>query len=180
MTIIVDNCLCIYSIIHILNIDEKLSYIHYIIICVCNLVNRKGQNRVGLWCPSVDNCIRRFLCTKVTSYLYNIICIILSNSYLSDNSLANISECLAYSIRLGCMCVLCHHREILSDDPILSVPSVVPKLTTPRVFTSELVHGEPVDRCSGLTQQERNKVSRKENGLGACTGLQSKVAQFWI
>ena len=63
------------------------------------------------------------------------------------------------------MCVPCHHREILSDDPILSVPSVVPKLTTPRVFTSELVHGEPVDKCSGLTQEERNKASRKEDGF---------------
>ena len=78
------------------------------------------------------------------------------------------------------MCVPCHHREILSDDPILSVPSVVPKLTTPRVFTSELVHGEPVDKCSGLPQEERNKASRKEDGLGACTGLQSEVAWFWI
>ena len=78
------------------------------------------------------------------------------------------------------MCVPCHHREILSDDPILSVPSVVPKLTTPRVFTSELVHGEPVDKCSGLTQEERNKASRKEDGLGASTGLWSEVAWFRI
>ena len=59
----------------------------------------------------------------------------------------------------GAVCVFFPHREILSGDPILHVPSVIPELTTHRVFTSELVHGEPVDKCSGLTQKERNKAS---------------------
>ena len=67
-------------------------------------------------------------------------------------------------------------RDTLSGDPVLCVPSVFPELTTRRVFTSELVHGETVDNHSGFSQEERNKASRRDTGGGgggvvACTGL---------
>ncbi|KAK7482191.1 hypothetical protein BaRGS_00026540 [Batillaria attramentaria] len=49
-------------------------------------------------------------------------------------------------------------RELLKDDPILYVPEVISDLSTHHVLTTEFVEGLPLDKCTELDQETRNKV----------------------
>lgn len=57
------------------------------------------------------------------------------------------------SLRLLMVC-----RELLTSEDRIAVPRVIPELTTPRVLTTELVEGVPLDECCNLPQETRNKV----------------------
>nr|KAG5695949.1 hypothetical protein BaRGS_017530 [Batillaria attramentaria] len=49
-------------------------------------------------------------------------------------------------------------RELLKDDPILYVPEVISDLSTHHVLTTEFVEGLPLDKCTELDQETRNKI----------------------
>ena len=59
-------------------------------------------------------------------------------------------------------------RELLASEDGVSVPRVIPELTTVRVLTTELVEGVPLDECCNLPQETRNKVRCP---LGVCLQL---------
>ena len=48
---------------------------------------------------------------------------------------------------------------LLKDDPVFSVPRVNLDLTTNDILVSELVDGEPFDKCVDLPQEQRDFVS---------------------
>ncbi|XP_058165373.1 atypical kinase COQ8A, mitochondrial isoform X2 [Dasypus novemcinctus] len=49
-------------------------------------------------------------------------------------------------------------RELLRDHPFFYVPEVVDELSSPRVLTTELVPGFPLDQAEGLSQEIRNEI----------------------
>ncbi|XP_074861408.1 atypical kinase COQ8A, mitochondrial-like [Carettochelys insculpta] len=49
-------------------------------------------------------------------------------------------------------------QELLQDDPVFYVPSVIGELSTQRVLTTELVPGFPLDQAQGLDQETRNRI----------------------
>ena len=58
-------------------------------------------------------------------------------------------------------------RELLASEDRISVPRVIPELTTLRVLTTELVEGVPLDECCSLPQETRNIVCLLIAKLGA-------------
>ncbi|KAM4860509.1 atypical kinase COQ8A, mitochondrial isoform 2-T4 [Thomomys bottae] len=55
-------------------------------------------------------------------------------------------------------------RELLKDHPFFYVPEVVDELCSPRVLTTELVAGFPLDQAEGLSQEIRNEVALLDFG----------------
>ncbi|KAM6219602.1 atypical kinase COQ8A, mitochondrial [Rhynchocyon petersi] len=49
-------------------------------------------------------------------------------------------------------------RELLRDHPFFYVPEIVDELCSPRVLTTELVSGFPLDQAEGLSQEIRNEI----------------------
>ncbi|XP_036611330.1 atypical kinase COQ8A, mitochondrial [Trichosurus vulpecula] len=49
-------------------------------------------------------------------------------------------------------------RELLKDHPFFCVPEVIDELCSPRVLTTELVSGFPLDQAEGLSQEIRNEI----------------------
>ena len=47
----------------------------------------------------------------------------------------------------------------MADDPRFYVPEVIDEFSTKSVLTTELVSGEPLDKCLELDQDVRNEVS---------------------
>ncbi|RNA25866.1 aarF domain-containing kinase 4-like [Brachionus plicatilis] len=56
--------------------------------------------------------------------------------------------------------------ELLQADDVFVVPKVYMQLTTPNILVTELIEGEPFDKCVDLPQQERDHISR--NMLRLC------------
>uniref|UniRef100_A0A8D0HUU4 ABC1 atypical kinase-like domain-containing protein n=1 Tax=Sphenodon punctatus TaxID=8508 RepID=A0A8D0HUU4_SPHPU len=55
--------------------------------------------------------------------------------------------------------------QLLGDDPVFYVPSVVDKLSGKRVLTTELAPGFPLDQAEGLEQETRDKLGAAILGL---------------
>ncbi|XP_037761496.1 atypical kinase COQ8A, mitochondrial [Chelonia mydas] len=49
-------------------------------------------------------------------------------------------------------------QQLLQEDPVFYVPSVISELSTQRVLTTELVPGFPLDQAQGLDQETRNRI----------------------
>ncbi|XP_027011326.2 atypical kinase COQ8B, mitochondrial [Tachysurus fulvidraco] len=49
-------------------------------------------------------------------------------------------------------------KTLMEGDPIFKVPEVIDELTTSRVITMELINGVPLDSCTDLDQETRNKI----------------------
>ncbi|XP_075795283.1 atypical kinase COQ8A, mitochondrial-like [Pelodiscus sinensis] len=49
-------------------------------------------------------------------------------------------------------------QQLLQDDPVFYVPSVIGELSTQQVLTMELVPGFPLDQAQGLDQETRNRI----------------------
>ncbi len=48
--------------------------------------------------------------------------------------------------------------QLIGDDPVFQVPKVYPEQTTKNILVTELVEGEPFDKCEELPQEQRNFV----------------------
>lgn len=55
--------------------------------------------------------------------------------------------------------------QLLGDDPVFRLPRVYEELTTKQVLFTELVEGEPFDKCMSLDQEQRNFVSTRSLGF---------------
>jgi aarF domain-containing kinase len=49
--------------------------------------------------------------------------------------------------------------ELIGNDPVFLIPKVYSQLTTKNILVTELVEGEPFDKCEDLTQEQRNFVN---------------------
>ncbi|CAF1005696.1 unnamed protein product [Brachionus calyciflorus] len=56
--------------------------------------------------------------------------------------------------------------DLLKDDPVFVVPKVYMDLTTKNILVTELIDGEPFDKCVDLPQEQKNLISR--NMLRLC------------
>ena len=50
-------------------------------------------------------------------------------------------------------------RELLKDHDEFYVPEVIDELSTQQILTTEYVEGLPLDACTDLDQETKNKVS---------------------
>ncbi len=49
--------------------------------------------------------------------------------------------------------------KLIENNPAFHVPKVYLDLTTKQILVTELIDGEPFDKCQGLDQEQRNFVS---------------------
>lgn len=52
------------------------------------------------------------------------------------------------------------YRGLVADEPMVSVPAVVDEFSTPRVLTSELIHGMPIDRLATYSKGNVDQAVR--------------------
>jgi len=52
-------------------------------------------------------------------------------------------------------------KQLFSSDGVIFIPDVIMSLTTPRVFTSEFIYGERVDKLDEYDQETRDYVGYK-------------------
>lgn len=48
----------------------------------------------------------------------------------------------------------------MKDHPFFYVPEVIDELSSSHVLTTELVPGFPLDQADGLTQEQKNEVTK--------------------
>ena len=51
-------------------------------------------------------------------------------------------------------------RELLKDDKHFHVPKVFEELSTDQVLVTEYIPGVPLDKCSDLSQETRDKLGK--------------------
>lgn len=55
--------------------------------------------------------------------------------------------------------------KLIENNPAFYVPKVYLDLTTKNILVTELIDGEPFDKCLDLDQEQRNFVSRAFRGF---------------